>query len=169
MALRFEWRRHKASANLKKHGISFQGATVGVWRSFLATISDPDCSGSEARFVDLGVSYRGRLLVLSYESAATAPESSAPGGQPALNNTSMKASPSKRKAHLNDDTMRPEYDFSKGIRGKHAARYASGTNVVVLDPDVAAEFRTAEEVNETLRAVAEIVRRRKKPSRRKTA
>ena len=35
------------------------------------------------------------------------------------------------------DTMRAEYDFSKGVRGKHAAKYAEGTNVVVLEPDVA--------------------------------
>jgi len=41
------------------------------------------------------------------------------------------------------DPMRPEYDFGKGVRGKHAARYASGTNVVVLAPDVARQFRTA--------------------------
>ena len=65
--------------------------------------------------------------------------------------------------------MRPEYDFSKGVRGKHAARYAAGTNVVVLEPDVAAEFPTAEDVNSTLRAVAEILHQRKKRSTRKTA
>ena len=64
--------------------------------------------------------------------------------------------------------MRPEYVFSKGVRGKHYARYAEGTNVVVLEPDVAAEFRTAEDVDETLRAVADIVRRRKKRISRKT-
>jgi len=50
--------------------------------------------------------------------------------------------------------MRPEYDFSKGVRGKHAGRYAEGTNVVVLEPDVAREFSTTEQVNETLRAVS---------------
>jgi len=61
--------------------------------------------------------------------------------------------------------MRPEYDFSKGVRGKHAARYASGTNVVVLAPDVTSQFRTADEVNETLRAVTKLVERRR--SRRK--
>lgn len=65
--------------------------------------------------------------------------------------------------------MRPEYDFSKGVRGKTAARYAAGTNVVLLDPDVAAEFRTAEEVNETLRAVTGILRQRKRRTQRKTA
>lgn len=64
--------------------------------------------------------------------------------------------------------MRPEYDFSRGVRGKHAARYAAGTNVVVLEPDVAAEFRTAEEVNATLRDVANILRRRRKSATPKT-
>ena len=51
--------------------------------------------------------------------------------------------------------MRSEYDFSKGVRGKYATRYAEGTNVIVLDPDVAKEFKTSEEVNEALRQVAE--------------
>ena len=81
----------------------------------------------------------------------------------------MKANRSKRKRHSDEDTMRPEYDFSKGVRGKHAARYAAGTNVVVLEPDVAAEFRTAEDGNDTLRAVADILRRRQKRTNRKTA
>ena len=58
--------------------------------------------------------------------------------------------------------MRPEYDFSKGVRGKHAARYAEGTNVVVLEPDVAREFRTTEQVNETLRAVSKLLQQHRK-------
>jgi hypothetical protein len=72
-----------------------------------------------------------------------------------------KQNRSKRRA---TDSMRPEYDFSKGVRGKHAARYASGTNVVVLDPDVASQFPTASEVNETLRAVGTLIQRRKSRS-----
>jgi hypothetical protein len=67
----------------------------------------------------------------------------------------------KSKAR-NSDQMRPEYDFSKGVRGKHAARYAAGSNVVVLAPDVASQFQTADDVNETLRAVAKLVERRRK-------
>jgi hypothetical protein len=65
--------------------------------------------------------------------------------------------------------MHTEYDFSTGIRGKHAAQYAAGTNVVVIEPDVAAEFPTAEEVNETLRAVAQLLQRRRKTIKRRTA
>jgi len=54
-----------------------------------------------------------------------------------------------------NEEMRPEYDFSGGVRGKYSARYAAGTNVVVLDPDVAREFRTSEEVNKALRELAQ--------------
>jgi hypothetical protein len=44
---------------------------------------------------------------------------------------------SKKSVSREKDTMRPEYDFSQGVRGKHAARYAEGTNIVVLAPDAA--------------------------------
>ncbi len=68
------------------------------------------------------------------------------------------------------EEMRDHYDFSGGIRGKYARRYAEGTNVVVLDPDVANEFPSREVVNETLRAVAKIVhikeRRRDRANKR---
>lgn len=47
--------------------------------------------------------------------------------------------------------MRDEYDFSEGARGKYAERFKQGSNVVVLDPDVAAEFPTPEAVNKALR------------------
>ena len=59
--------------------------------------------------------------------------------------------------------------FSKGVRGKHASRYAKGTNVVVLEADVAREFRTTEQVNETLRAVSKLLQQHRKRPRRKTA
>ena len=73
----------------------------------------------------------------------------------------------KRKVRSSEQ-MRPEYDFSKGVRGKHAARYVSGTNVVVLAPDVASHFRTADDVNETLRAVARLLERRRSRSKQPT-
>jgi hypothetical protein len=83
----------------------------------------------------------------------------------------MKTKPNRHKKSLKpiNGTMRAAYNFRQGVRGKHAAQYAAGTNVVVIEPDVAAEFPTAEEVNETLRAVAQLFQRRKKPIGRKTA
>ena len=69
-----------------------------------------------------------------------------------------------------DDTMRDHDDFSGGQRGKYAARYAEGTNVVVLAPDVAAMFPDAIAVNEALRTFvrmsARTVRAKAAPKRR---
>lgn len=50
-----------------------------------------------------------------------------------------------------DDGLMPEYNFRGGVRGKYARAYAEGTNVVVLEPDVARAFPTAVDVNEALR------------------
>jgi hypothetical protein len=50
----------------------------------------------------------------------------------------------------------PGYDFSSGVRGKYAARYAAGTNVVVLSPDLAEVFPDSEAVNEALRTLVRI-------------
>ncbi|NLH72934.1 MAG: hypothetical protein GX456_07760 [Verrucomicrobia bacterium] len=58
--------------------------------------------------------------------------------------------------------MRAEYDFSGGVRGKYTGRYAQGTNVVVLEADVAEMFPNAEAVNESLRALVNIIRRQRK-------
>ncbi len=58
-----------------------------------------------------------------------------------------------------DDGMLEEYDFRGGDRGKYARRYAEGSNVVVLSPDVAEAFPSSESVNEALRALMDIARR----------
>ncbi len=60
-----------------------------------------------------------------------------------------------------DDGMLEEYDFRGGDRGKYARRYAHGTNVVVLEPDVARAFPNAAAVNSSLRALAQIIRKQK--------
>ena len=51
-----------------------------------------------------------------------------------------------------------EYDFKGGLRGKYAEKYAEGSNVVVLDPDVSAIFQDSKSVNKALRASAKIIR-----------
>ncbi len=57
------------------------------------------------------------------------------------------------------DEILPEYDFSRASPNKYASRYAVGSVVVVLEPDVAAAFPNAGEVNEALRALAGIIRK----------
>jgi hypothetical protein len=62
----------------------------------------------------------------------------------------------------NDPDMLVEYDFSKGVRGKYAQRYAEGTNVVVIEPDVAKFFPDHDAVNEALRSLVAIIEKQKK-------
>ena len=73
----------------------------------------------------------------------------------------MRRSPRKVPRSRNGDSIRAEYDLTGGVRGKHAARYAAETNVVVLDPDVAAVFPNSVAVNDALRALVQIVQRRR--------
>jgi hypothetical protein len=55
--------------------------------------------------------------------------------------------------------MREHYDFSKGVRGKYASRFAEGTNIVVLAPDVAEAFPDYESVNAALRMLMQVAQR----------
>jgi hypothetical protein len=75
----------------------------------------------------------------------------------------MKKAPEQR----DESEMRAEYDFSRGARGKFARRYAQGANVIVLEPDVAKVFPNAAAVNDSLRALAGIIRRQHKALPRK--
>ncbi len=69
----------------------------------------------------------------------------------------------RRKGRTDDrDTMRPEYDFSRAVRGVTAARYAQGANVVVIDPDILDVFPTGASVNEALRALAPVLRQQRR-------
>lgn len=70
----------------------------------------------------------------------------------------------KQKAKTPDPEMRKEYDFSNGVRGKYAKRFAQGTNIVVLDPEVARVFPDSESVNRILRELSEVLKRQKKAS-----
>jgi hypothetical protein len=69
----------------------------------------------------------------------------------------MKTTKTK-KSTADTDAMRPEYDFSNAVRGATAARYAQGTNIVLLDPDVAELFPDSRAVNEALRTLSRLGR-----------
>ncbi|TMP93214.1 MAG: hypothetical protein E6L08_06275 [Verrucomicrobia bacterium] len=57
----------------------------------------------------------------------------------------------KTRSKSTRESIRNEYDFSQGVRGKYARRHAQGTNVVVLEPDVAKVFSNSKAVNLSLR------------------
>ncbi|NNE47443.1 MAG: hypothetical protein HKN37_12385 [Rhodothermales bacterium] len=62
------------------------------------------------------------------------------------------------------DEMREEYDFSGAVRGKYAERFAKGSNVIVLAPDVAEVFKDGQAVNDALRLLADSIREGKRAS-----
>jgi hypothetical protein len=68
----------------------------------------------------------------------------------------------KKEVNELEDELRPEYNFSEmagGVRGKYVERYRAGTNLVLLDPDVAQAFPTDASVNEALRLLIQIAHR----------
>jgi len=64
-------------------------------------------------------------------------------------------------------TVRPEYDFSRAVRGVTAARYAQGANVVLIDPEVLDVFPDGPSVNQALKALAPVIRGRRGSVRRR--
>ena len=64
------------------------------------------------------------------------------------------------KRTKNDPDMLEEYNFSSGVRGKYTKRYVEGTNVVVIDPDIVEYFPDQDSVNDALRTLAALIRRR---------
>jgi hypothetical protein len=65
---------------------------------------------------------------------------------------------SQRNNPESNEEIRAEYDFSGGVRGKYYEQYKKGTNVVLLDPDIAEVFRDSESVNKALRVLIEIAK-----------
>ena len=87
-----------------------------------------------------------------------------------MKKTSAKSARRSRVAKDPDEIL-PEYDWSKAVRNPYASRYAAGSNIVVLEPDVAALFPNAASVNEALRSLAVVMATRgpKTRARRRTA
>jgi hypothetical protein len=79
----------------------------------------------------------------------------------AVNEGTMKKSRNKSEPvkPIDADEILPEYDFSGASRNKYTSRYASGSAVVVLEPDVAAAFPSSGDANEALRALAGIIQK----------
>ncbi len=77
----------------------------------------------------------------------------------------------KKAKAATDDDLRPEYrreDLGKGVRGKHFAEYQKGTNLVLLNPDIAKAFPTSEAVNEALRGLLVLTEQTRKLTRRRS-
>lgn len=154
--MEFEWDRRKAKYNLRKHGVSFEEAST-VFDDVLADFfEDPDHSVHEKRFLTIGTSVRGRLLYVAFADRNPRIRIIVRGCL-----QSKKRKFMKKKTDEFSDELRPEYDFRKLKfvgRGIYAERYRSGTNIVLLDPDVRAAFPDDESVNEALRVIAKVAK-----------
>jgi hypothetical protein len=73
----------------------------------------------------------------------------------------------KRATVRESADMRPEYDFSNGRRGEYAARYAEGTNAVLLDADVRLVFTDSRAVNEALRTLIRATGKARRPKQQR--
>lgn len=63
------------------------------------------------------------------------------------------------------DELRPEYDFTGGVRGTHHVAYQAGTNIVLLDADVAKAFPDSSSVNRALRLLLELAEKQAQAKR----
>ena len=64
--MQFEWDENKAETNLRKHKVGFEEAKTVFGDPFSITVDDPDHSKDEQRYVDIGKSANGKLLVVVY-------------------------------------------------------------------------------------------------------
>jgi uncharacterized DUF497 family protein len=167
MDLLFEWDEDKARSNEAKHGVSFDEGRTVFGDPYAITIADPDHSEDEDRWIDVGFTARGRLVVAWYTQR---------GGRIRLigcRKATQAEATCYRDARTDDRIMemREEYDFSGGRRGKHFRAYRAGHTVritqtdgtveehhysladgaVMLDPDLRDRFPDSESVNNALR------------------
>ena len=145
------WNDGKNESNWQKHGVSFEEADTVFDDSLIIVIDDPEHSHEEDRYVAIGATCEHRLVVVSYTIR---------NDEPWLISARM-AEARERKKYMGADSIndggdiRPFYDFSGGVRGKHF-RGRSRTMVSYgIDAEIAAYFPTSEDVNKALRTLIE--------------
>jgi uncharacterized protein len=141
----------KGSHESAKHGVSFDEGSTVFGDLLAGTIVDPRHSEDEVRFVTIGLSTNQRLLVVAHSDRDDRVRIIS-----ARRATAREESMNRRPRANDDDEILPEYDFTGAVRGKYYERYRQGTNVVLLDPDVAAVFRDSASVNDALRRLVSL-------------
>ena len=165
-SLQFDWDEDKASRNLRAHGVSFEEAKAAFADPLNAVKPDRAHSEGEERFVLLGESDPGRLLVVVHSmrnSAIRIISASLQTGASVLN---------MNVPHPEDPDIMLEYDFSGPdvVRGKYAKYFIQG-RTVILDADNARRFPDSKSVNDALRGLAQLADSMpaQKPKRRSKA
>lgn len=146
-----------------------EGATVFL-DPLAVTYPDPDHSDEERREITVGHSADSELCSSLTRRGESAFESSAHGRRHEGSVSSMKRASAKRI----DDDLRAEYDLSQlkgGVRGKYYRQATAGTNLVLIEPELASVFPDSEAVNRALRLLVDAAgtakaRRRGTPNKR---
>jgi len=148
----FDWDENKAKSNLDKHGVSFDEATSVFDDPLFLTFSDTENSIHEQRFIIIGESTKGKLLVVLTQKDKTIHASSAPVQLHARNVKHMN-----QNFEMEDD-LRPEYDFTKMTVVARGQGRKRSTVAINLDPDVAKLFPDSSAVNEGLRLLIRLIK-----------
>ena len=154
--MEFQWDPNKATSNLAKHNVSFHEAST-VFSDPLSLhfpiqivhVMRPDISPLVSQSNDNCLLFLIRIADNESELLVLVRLHVEKGGYTKVT----------KKNGLNDE-LRPEYDetmLKGGIRGKYAKQYAAGTNIVRLEPDIAAAFPNEEAVNEALRFALKVM------------
>jgi uncharacterized DUF497 family protein len=161
----FEWDDAKAQGNLRRHGVSFEEGVEVFFDTLASTIPDRDHSGPEDREITMGHSYWNRLLFASHLSSGNRVRIISVRKATKESGSVMK----KNSAHRHEDDLRPEYDlrlFKGGVRGKYYQQAIAGTNLVLIEPDLAEVFPDTAAVNRALRLLVQAAAAAAKPVRR---
>jgi hypothetical protein len=155
MKVNVEWDPTKARINHRKHSVTFEEATTAftdpLSSTFLIRCIPKMKNGSSL----LGNPFNSGCWWLCIPTEEIAFASSA-----RVLPTHTKGKPMKKQVEIErDPDMLDNYDFSQGVRGKYVHRFAQGSNVVVLSPDVSEIFPDSESVNNALRMLVEIAGR----------
>jgi uncharacterized protein len=156
-----EWDEEKAAANLRKHGVSFEEAATVFGDPLYIDFYDPDHSIEEHRYLILGTSSAGQLLIVSYTERDEVVRLIS-----AREVTSTEEKFMKKVEPEADDQMRPEYD----LRSLHVRKLGPGRktfgDIVRLEPDVADAFPDADAVNQALRFLIRVAKENRSALRR---
>ena len=134
--MQFKWDSAKAGANLSKHGVSFDEAKTLLDDPLYVDVYDPDHSDGEDRYIIIGRSRQGWLLIVSYTKRNDTMR--------IITSREITRRSEKRMKKVEtgiDDEFRPEYDLmSLRVRKLGPGRKTFGGSLVRLEPDVAEVF-----------------------------
>jgi hypothetical protein len=162
----FEWDARKAAANFKKHGVTFEEGSSVFFDPLAITYPDPDHSLEECRELTVGYTMKEEVVLVSHCERGEL-GSLACALQRGLSEDRMK----KESAAKRGDEMRKEYNLSKlagAVRGKYYRLATAGTNLALIDPDLANVFPDSEAVNRALRVLADAAQTASASKRRRS-